>query len=65
MMGILNYYTGPQRFEECVATNTDERFSRDALGDLKHGLDLLFELKREFDKLHPMASETLIRLLSF
>jgi hypothetical protein len=43
----------------------DERYQRDPLGDLKHGLDLIFELKAKMDKLHPIAQETLIRLISY
>jgi hypothetical protein len=51
--------------EPCVSElKPDTRFERDTLGDLKHGLDLIFELKTQLDKLHPIASETLIRLLS-
>lgn len=65
-MSLLHCYTGPRlRDSACVApSEPDERFSRDALGDLKHGLDLIFELKAQLDKFHPIASETLIRLLS-
>ena len=45
--------------------NLDKRCERDALGDLKHGLDLIFDLKSKLDVLHPIAAETLIRLLSY
>lgn len=41
----------------------EKRWERDALGDLKHGLDLIFELKSALDELHPIAAETLIRLI--
>ncbi len=37
---------------------------RSALDDLKQGLDLIFDLKSKIDLLHPVAAETLIRLLS-
>lgn len=47
-----------------LTDEAEERYSRDALGDLKHGLDLIFKLKDEIDKLHPIASEVLIKLLS-
>jgi hypothetical protein len=64
-MSILHAYMGPRlRDMECAQVRPDERYERDALGDLKHGLDLVFALKAELDKLHPLASETLIRLLS-
>ena len=63
-MSILHYRMGGYE-EPCVReSKTDTRFERDALGDLKHGLDLIFALKTELDKLHPIAAETLIRLLS-
>lgn len=65
-MSILHYKMGPRlRAEECMPNEqADKRWERDALGDLKHGLDLIFELKSQLDKLHPIAAETLIRLLS-
>ena len=64
-MSILHYLpvyndkTRPSPGEE------DARYQRDALGDLKHGLDLIFDLKRELDKLHPIANETLIRMCAY
>lgn len=61
-MSILNYMYGPRLRDSAVVA--DDRWERDALGDLKHGLDLIFALKQEMDKLHPTAAETLIRLLS-
>lgn len=66
-MSILHYNMGPRlQPSECMPNenHVDKRWERDALGDLKHGLDLIFGLKSELDKLHPLASETLIRLLS-
>jgi len=63
-MSILHYRIGGYE-ESCLReSKADTRFERDALGDLKHGLDLIFELKTQLDKLHPLASETLIRLLA-
>ena len=62
-MSLLNYFPGLAQHNRLNDGN-DERFSRDPLGDLKHGLDLIFGLKSELDKLHPIAAETLIRLLS-
>lgn len=43
----------------------NDRYSRDALGDLKHGLDLIFKLKSELDIMHPIAAESLIRMLTY
>ncbi len=65
-MSILHYNMGPRmKYSDCVQREEpDARYERDALGDLKHGLDLVFELKEKLDKLHPIAAETLIRLLS-
>lgn len=61
-MSILHYRMGGE--SQVCKDREDERYSRDALGDLKHGLDLIFELKTKLDKMHPIAAETLIRLLS-
>ena len=62
-MSILHYRMGNTEAQVC-RDKEDERYSRDSLGDLKHGLDLIFELKTKLDKMHPIAAETLIRLLS-
>ena len=61
-MSILHYRIGGES-QVCTARE-DDRYQRDALGDLKHGFDLIFELKTKLDKMHPIAAETLIRLLS-
>lgn len=63
-MSILHYGAFGPRLADCAQVAPDTRYERDALGDLKHGLDLVFELKAQLDKLHPIATETLIRLLS-
>ncbi|CAB4151187.1 hypothetical protein UFOVP685_18 [uncultured Caudovirales phage] len=64
-MSILHHYMGPRLSDPTsIQDGKNQRYERDALGDLKHGLDLIFELKAELDALHPMATETLIRLLS-
>ncbi len=63
-MNILHYRVGSIHDALRHDSELDKRHERDALGDLKHGLDLIFELKSELDKLHPIAAETLIRLLS-
>lgn len=62
-MSILHYRMGNESQQLCK-DREDDRYQRDALGDLKHGLDLIFELKTKLDKFHPIAAETLIRLLS-
>jgi hypothetical protein len=62
-MGILNYrYDNTEHYEQLQA---DDRLNRIPLDDLKQGIDLIFELKEKIDKLHPIATETLIRLLSY
>lgn len=63
-MSILHYRIGGHCEKVLRDSEEDNRFSRDALGDLKHGLDLIFDLKSKLDALHPIAAETLIRLLS-
>lgn len=62
-MSILHYFPRPST-EQPGHLAADDRFTRDPLDDLKHGLDLVFELKEKIDALHPIATETLIRLLS-
>jgi len=62
-MSILHYRVGSDSVQVCNDREA-ERHSRDALGDLKHGLDLVFELKSQLDKMHPVAAETLIRMLA-
>lgn len=62
-MSILNYLSstttsGPQPID-------DQRYMRSALEDMKHGLDLVFELKLKLDSLHPIAAEAVIRLLVY
>ena len=63
-MSILNYFPGLTQHHKLNNGDEDSRYSRDALGDLKHGMDLIFAFKKELDGLHPIAAETLIRLLS-
>ncbi len=62
-MSIL-HYSFANNNEPMTTSFNDERYSREPLGDLKHGLDLIFELKAKLDKFHPIATETLVRLLS-
>lgn len=63
-MSLLHYRVSSIHDAVRHDSELDKRHERDALGDLKHGLDLVFELKAQLDKLHPIATETLIRLLS-
>lgn len=63
-MSILHYNFNLSEYLCPPEPIHDTRFERNALGDLKHGLDLIFALKTELDKLHPIASETLVRMLS-
>lgn len=62
-MSILHYRINTESAQLCKDAE-DTRYIRDALGDLKHGLDLVFELNTQIDKLHQIAAETLIRLLA-
>lgn len=45
--------------------NDDKRFERDPIGDIKHGIDLVMQLKGELEKLHPLARETVIRMMNY
>jgi hypothetical protein len=67
-MSILHYNIGQiaMNQNDCIGitqSKSDERFARNPAHDLKEGIDLVFELKTKIDKMHPMATETLIRLL--
>lgn len=66
-MSILHYQMSNQaRDTACIGLapgKPDERFQRDPASDLKDGIDLVFKLKAQIDKFHPIATETLIRLL--
>jgi len=66
-MSILHYQMGNQiRDTACIGVAPaipDERMKRDPASDLKDGIDLVFKLKAQIDKFHPIATETLIRLL--
>jgi hypothetical protein len=41
----------------------EERCKRDIQQDLKSGIDLLFDFKKQLSKLHPGASESLLRMV--
>ena len=63
-MSILQSFennVGP--FSEHVSA--DDRAHRNCLDDVKHGFDLVFELKDKLDKLHPAASEIIYRVIRY
>lgn len=65
-MSLLHYNMTQQRDTACIGIApgvTDERMKRNPAQDLKEGIDLVFSLKAAIDKFHPIATETLIRLL--
>jgi hypothetical protein len=62
-MSIMHFQYGANG--PCVRDTADDRFQRDPLEDLKDGLDLIFELKESLERMHPVATDTLIRLLTF
>ena len=68
-MGLLNYYSfGGQEVDCSVAQHDikahEAKMARNVCEDIKHGIDLICELKIKLEKLHPIASETIIRLVS-
>jgi hypothetical protein len=68
-MSILHYQmNNPMRDSACIGLAPsqgihEERLKRNPAQDLKEGIDLVFEFKAKLDKMHPIATETLIRLL--
>jgi hypothetical protein len=61
-MSILHNHTKQKDLYERL--EVDDREERDVLTDLKDGLDLIFNLKENLERLHPIATDTLITLLS-
>ncbi len=62
----LIHYSSQTHGSACVGiapSQPDDRYKRDPVNDLKEGIDLVFELKAKLDKFHPIARETLIRLM--
>ena len=57
-------YSYPHFDTQFTDKNTDERYERDILGDIKHGLDLIFELQEKIDKFHPRAKIILEKIIS-
>jgi hypothetical protein len=62
-MSILHFRMNPAD-RNLKEQEHDERFDRNFADDLHHGVDLIVEMKERLDKLHPIARETIIRLLS-
>ena len=58
-MSLLMEYN----YDQC-ADNADERYYRSIQDDIKEGIDHVFQLKMEIAKLHPVARETLVRMLT-
>lgn len=63
-MSIIKKRIHCPNYIQKTAGEEDALYQRDALGDLKHGLDLIFELKDKIESFHPVAAETLMQLLS-
>lgn len=52
----------------CVSSNEEHkkyeaRCKRDMQEDLKEGIDIIFEFKKSISKLHPGATESILRLI--
>ena len=66
-MSILNYNLIPvdSMKTECVRNpSTEDRWERNIREDIKQGMDLIFEFKEKLNKLHPLAQEVLVGMLS-
>lgn len=42
-----------------------ELYKRDLESDLKHGVEMIFEFKNKIEKFHPLARETIIKMMSY
>lgn len=62
-MTILQYF--PKEFSNSNIDEADDRIKRNPRADLKLGLDLIFGLKDKLDKLHPLATEALLRIMTY
>ncbi len=60
-MSILHYPVS----EEFVHPSSDERCKRNLIEDLKQGVELIFQFKKDLNTLHPVARENIIRMLTF
>jgi hypothetical protein len=63
-MNILHYQMQDQALNQAGHLQSNDRFQRNPKDDLKEGLDLIFELKEKLDKLHPIATEMLLQMIS-
>ena len=61
-MSFLNNFI-PRETDVC-SSEMDNRWKRNMQDDIKTGIDHLFALKTELAKLHPLAHEALMILLS-
>jgi len=61
-MSILHYNLNSGDFDD--SEDYQLRCKRDALADIKYGLDLIFTLKNTLDGLHPVARSVLIEMFS-
>jgi hypothetical protein len=63
-MSILQYFPNHKLCDE-ERLCADDRLKRNPRDDLKLGLDLIFGLKDRLDKLHPLATEALMRIMTY
>ncbi len=61
-MSFLSYYTGES--QETREIDFNQRMKRTYMDDIHEGLNALIELKIILDKLHPLAQQALISLIS-
>jgi hypothetical protein len=59
----LMYFPLKSEYTSLTPGEEDKLYERDALGDLKHALDLIADLRAELKKLHPNAVRAIERLL--
>lgn len=49
-----------EKLQHCAP---DDRWNRNIREDLKMGIDAIYQLKERLDLLHPLAKESLIKLI--
>jgi hypothetical protein len=64
-MSILQYFPSAHKSGEEERLASDDRLKRNPRDDLKIGLDLIFSIKDKLDKLHPLATEALLRIMTY
>lgn len=62
-MSILQFF--PPRLDGTEHTIADDRLQRNPRDDIKTGLDMIFGLKDKLEKLHPLATETVLRIMTY